>query len=207
MAGVLTTTDHIAQVALDLFAQRGYHAVSIRDICKEVGIKESTVYYHYENKQAIWDALIGQMDQLIQAKTSSFDHAFEGIDQVPEAAMCQVAASLLRDYFLQPFVHKILSMLAIERMADEKADQEYKRIAFELPLKQQEKVFEAMMRRGMIPQGDPRLLAREYHGIIFLTYQKNCVGALFTPAQTEQACDEVYQLTADLYRKMRRDHP
>jgi AcrR family transcriptional regulator len=207
MAGALATKDHIAQVALDLFAQRGYHAVSIRDICKEVGIKESTVYYHYENKQAIWDALIDRMDSLIQAKTASFDQTFAGVDQVPEAAMCQVAASLLRDYFLQPFVHKVLSMLAIERMADEKADRAYKRIAFELPLKQQEKVFAEMVRRRILPPGDPRLLAHAYHGIIFLTYQKNCVGALFTPAQTEQACDEVYQLTADLYRKMRRDHP
>ncbi len=203
----MTTKERIAQASLELFAKRGYHAVSIRDICKEVGIKESTVYYHYENKQAIWKALTDQIDQLINAKTSMFDQAFKGIEQVPEGAMCQVAVGLLCDYFLQPFVYKVLAMLAIERMADERADREYKRIAFELPLKQQEKVFGEMMQRGMLPQGDPCLLAYEYHGIIFLAYQKNCVGALFSKEKTEQTCDEVFRQIGDLYRKMRRDHP
>jgi antitoxin component of RelBE/YafQ-DinJ toxin-antitoxin module len=36
----------------------GFSAVSIRDICGKVEIKESSVYYHYKNKQAILDAIL-----------------------------------------------------------------------------------------------------------------------------------------------------
>ena len=43
----------ITATALALFAQRGYDGVSVRDICKQVGIKESSLYYHFPSKQAI----------------------------------------------------------------------------------------------------------------------------------------------------------
>ena len=52
-----STREKILNVSLELFSQRGFSAVSIRDICKCVGIKESSVYYHFENKQNIFEAI------------------------------------------------------------------------------------------------------------------------------------------------------
>lgn len=40
------TKQKILKVSLELFSRYGYSAVSIRDICRQVQIKESTVYYH-----------------------------------------------------------------------------------------------------------------------------------------------------------------
>ena len=54
----MSTRDKIMDVALNMFSERGYEAVSIRDICGEVGIKESTLYYHFKNKKDILDSLI-----------------------------------------------------------------------------------------------------------------------------------------------------
>ena len=53
----MKTKQLILDVALNLFSERGYSAVSIRDICGRVGIKESTIYYHFKNKQDIFDTL------------------------------------------------------------------------------------------------------------------------------------------------------
>ncbi|MGN1451448.1 MAG: TetR/AcrR family transcriptional regulator, partial [Eubacteriales bacterium] len=50
-----STKKKISEAALNLFAENGYSSVSIRDICKQVQIKESSVYYHFKNKQAIFD--------------------------------------------------------------------------------------------------------------------------------------------------------
>lgn len=47
------TKQKILDAALNLFSQKGFSAVSIRDICKVVDIKESSIYYHFQNKQAI----------------------------------------------------------------------------------------------------------------------------------------------------------
>lgn len=52
------TKQKILDISLDLFAQNGFSAVSIRDICGRVGIRESSVYYHFKNKQAILDELL-----------------------------------------------------------------------------------------------------------------------------------------------------
>lgn len=47
------TKEEALSVALELFSREGYTAVTIRDICKEVSIKESPTYYHFANKQEI----------------------------------------------------------------------------------------------------------------------------------------------------------
>ena len=67
----IPTKESIEQVALDMFSKRGYHAVSIRDIGKAVGIKESSIYYHFKNKQAIMDSLFAKIDLSIAASLSN----------------------------------------------------------------------------------------------------------------------------------------
>ena len=48
------TKQRILDVSLELFSQNGFSAVSIRDICRQVQIKESSVYFAYSRtKQAI----------------------------------------------------------------------------------------------------------------------------------------------------------
>ena len=51
------TKQTILDTALALFSQKGYTSVSIRDICGQIGIKESAIYYHFKNKQDIFDVL------------------------------------------------------------------------------------------------------------------------------------------------------
>ena len=47
----MNTKEKILDVSLSMFSTSGYEAVSIRDICRTVGIKESSIYYHFKNKQ------------------------------------------------------------------------------------------------------------------------------------------------------------
>lgn len=47
----------ILKVAIDLFSQKGYNAVSIRDITREVGIKESSLYNHFKSKAFILETI------------------------------------------------------------------------------------------------------------------------------------------------------
>ena len=36
-----------------IFSQKGFNGVSVREIAREVGIRESSIYNHYKNKEAI----------------------------------------------------------------------------------------------------------------------------------------------------------
>lgn len=62
----MTTREKILEVSLDMFAKQGYTAVSIRDICKKVGIKESSVYYHFKNKQWLLDKPLQIQSKIFQ---------------------------------------------------------------------------------------------------------------------------------------------
>lgn len=204
MAEKKNTKEKIKQTALRLFAKKGYQAVSIRDICKEVGIKESTIYYYYENKQAIMDSLLIQIDELIEQMKHQFDAAFDAVHEVSEEAMCEVAVGYFMMYLMNPYVYQVISILTIERMADEHALEVYDRIVFQLPLEQQKKVFSKMMERGYIVENSAAVLAQQYNAIIYFAFQKNCIGGSLTQEKIQLSCDEIRNNVKDLYHKMRR---
>jgi AcrR family transcriptional regulator len=47
------TRDQIDAAAVRLFAERGYHATTMRDIANAVSVQTSAIYYWYQNKEAI----------------------------------------------------------------------------------------------------------------------------------------------------------
>jgi len=53
-----TRKEEIVDVASQLFKERGYSAVSMRDIAQEIGMKAASLYNHIESKQEILSLLI-----------------------------------------------------------------------------------------------------------------------------------------------------
>lgn len=49
------TKEKIFACALKLFSEKGFDGVSVRDIARAVGIKESSIYNHYKGKKSIID--------------------------------------------------------------------------------------------------------------------------------------------------------
>jgi len=62
-----TTRDHIAGLALDLFAAHGFDAVSVDDIAHAAGISRRTLFRYYPSKSAIpWGDFDSHLEQLRQ---------------------------------------------------------------------------------------------------------------------------------------------
>lgn len=198
-----STKKMIEEVALELFSKRGYKAVSIRDIGKQVGIKESSIYYHFSNKQAIMDSLLQKIDILIEKMKVGFKTEFAKLDTISETSFCEVAIGLLKNYLLNPYVYKVLSVLTIEQMSEKKAYEIYQRLVFDLPLLQQEQVFKEMIERGYVKPNNPTVLAHEYYAVIYFAFQKNCVGCEVTDEKVNIACEEIRINMGDIYRKMK----
>lgn len=51
------TRQDILHAALDLFAENGFFGTSMREIAREVGVRESALYHHFPSKQSILEAL------------------------------------------------------------------------------------------------------------------------------------------------------
>jgi AcrR family transcriptional regulator len=58
-----------------LFAQRGYHAVSIRNIADEAGVPLALVGYHYGPKQALFEAIFQRWQGTIDERLAALDNA------------------------------------------------------------------------------------------------------------------------------------
>lgn len=69
------------EVALTLFAERGYRGTTTRDIAQELGIQAPSLYHHMRSKQEILrDVMFGTMERGFAAQRA----ALEGIDDVSE---------------------------------------------------------------------------------------------------------------------------
>ena len=67
----MDTKSRILDEALTLFSEKGYANVYVGEIADRVGIKAPSLYKHFRNKQAIFDAIIEEMEHrfLEEAKT------------------------------------------------------------------------------------------------------------------------------------------
>ena len=62
----------ILNAALTLFAERGFHRTTTRDVARAAGVAEGTIYNHFENKAAL---LLGLLDPLNESDRRESDLA------------------------------------------------------------------------------------------------------------------------------------
>lgn len=63
----LSTKERIPLVALQLFAEHGYEATSMRQIAEQLGITKAALYYHFTSKEDIVRAMVAStMDQVAE---------------------------------------------------------------------------------------------------------------------------------------------
>lgn len=67
------TKQKILDKALELFASKGYDAVSVGEIARAVGIKAPSLYNHYESKKAIFDAIVEATAARYERDTDKID--------------------------------------------------------------------------------------------------------------------------------------
>ncbi|GAB3082461.1 TetR/AcrR family transcriptional regulator [Corynebacterium aquatimens] len=90
--------DEFLTAALKLINERGYHATSVRNIVKEVGVTIPSFYYHYENKQQM---LVALMEYSMDVVDSRIDAALEeaGDDVVQQLVNLTESACLIMAYY------------------------------------------------------------------------------------------------------------
>jgi len=70
------TRTNILEAALECFAQHGYGATGVAEICKRAGVTKGAFYYHFPSKQAVFLELFNRWlegigDQLAEARSEA----------------------------------------------------------------------------------------------------------------------------------------
>ena len=167
------TKQKILNVSLELFSQKGFSAVSIRDICAQVMIKESSVYYHFKNKQAIFDELLHRFEQVATDMMVRLEQSLSVQSCSMEKPFYQtVSDTFFESYFMDDFCNKIMRLLLIEQFGNSKVQKIYDHWIFAEPLEFQSKVFGTLMEIGIIPKSDSGYLAVKYYAPIYFFAQR-----------------------------------
>jgi AcrR family transcriptional regulator len=85
MSPTETSEQQILHVARELFTQKGYANVSIRDICRNARVTAPTLYYYFQNKEALFDAVVREtvtMTEFAQRLKTDCSKAVESDDQI-----------------------------------------------------------------------------------------------------------------------------
>lgn len=175
----MDTKKKIMLEALELFACHGYIGVSIRDIATKVGIKESSIYYHFENKRAIWDSIIEELKDVYR-KEISFETCEKGISRICDAIVFGDEIIVYIEKFLymhmhNEFVGKCIQMIKLAQFGNKDMESLYKQMFFDKPMKLFTIIFSRLIQQGNMVERDLKLMSVEFYApFYYIIQQKLC---------------------------------
>ena len=154
------TKERILAAALEMFSRNGYAVMNIRELTASLGLVKSSMYRHFESKEAIWNALLDEMIAYYAERFGSAEH----LPPVPESLEGLVAMTMrMADFTIHD--EKIVmtrKVLAIEQYRDERARALATKHFLTGLTEMFTHVFTGMMDKGLLRRDDPKMLAFAY---------------------------------------------
>ena len=154
------TKERILETALRMFSQNGYAGTNVRELTAALGLVKSSLYKHFESKEAIWNALLDQMIAYYDARFGSP----ERLPPVPDSLEGLVQMTM-RMVDLTVHDEKIVmtrKLLSIEQFRDERARGLATKHFLTGLTDMFTHIFADMMDRGLLKRDDPAMLAFAY---------------------------------------------
>ncbi|MBN1799882.1 MAG: TetR/AcrR family transcriptional regulator [Candidatus Lokiarchaeota archaeon] len=188
------TKERIRDLSLELFSQKGFSAVSVRDIARSVGIHESTIYSHYKGKEDIMNSIIEFLIEYYKTmpNTVSIDDLLEKQD--PEVALNNTIRPMIEQLKI-PQIRKILRLMWIELYHNDKILDFFKYQFIGPSHSFWADIFQKMMSKGHIIECDPQQLAAEYFDYCIYLFFEGFILNYNETAQDEVIDDLLSNLT------------
>lgn len=158
----LQKTEEIYQVIARLFAYRGYHSTSMREIARELGMNQSSLYHYFTSKQDILFTLMNDaMDDVL-----AILQEISSTDLLPEDRLNRVL-SFYTQYYAGDQERLILLINEMNSL-----NEEYRSI---LVRKQRQyvqlikSILEELAAQGKIKQIDPAIATFAFFGMVHYT--------------------------------------
>ncbi|MDP3034017.1 MAG: TetR/AcrR family transcriptional regulator [Methanobacteriaceae archaeon] len=183
------TKAKIFDVSIDLFSEKGFDAVSIREIGRGVGIRESSIYNHYSSKEAILDTILDYFIKEMDETGIPEEQMEILLDQSPEM-FYQAGSKMFEERMHDPKMIKIWRLLLIEMYHNSKIKEFFLKELIETPIQAWTQIFTAMIEKNIIKPVDPERLAREYFSYAIYLLIENFV--LKYPDEPEKFLREMF---------------
>ncbi len=155
-----STKNRILEEALAMFAANGYKGTNLRDLAAALGLSKSALYKHYTSKEAIWNAVLDEMEAYYSERFGSP----EKLPPVPKS--CEELLAMTRQAlaFTMHDSKVILSrhILLTEQFHDARARNLATRHFLTGTRDIYTEIFSAMIANGLLKKEDPSVLAFAY---------------------------------------------
>jgi hypothetical protein len=170
----MNTKEKILDEALTLFSEKGYANVFVGDIADRVGIKAPSLYKHYKNKQAIFDAIIDEMNRRFEEQAKAMQ--INGNDAAKDAGIYETLSEdqllkLGREFFLyylhDDYNRKFRKMLTIEQFHEKDLAKVYSKLYVDDPLSYQGMLFGFMVTAGVLKTENVQVMTLHFYAPIY----------------------------------------
>jgi AcrR family transcriptional regulator len=172
------TKQKIFDIAVDLFSRKGFSGVSVKEITRNVGIKESSLYNHYKNKDDILTTIFDYFTAQMRQATPTKEYLQEKISTIPAEKFWEKGLANFQRATQTPLIQKISKIVLLEMFQNERA----RDIALnEFFTRQQNLVvmiFESMQENNLIgKEANPKVLALEYtYALLGMQFEYNILS-------------------------------
>ena len=171
----MDTKHRILDEALTLFSEKGYANVYVSDIAGRVGIKAPSLYKHYRNKRAIFDAIIDEMNHRFEQQAQAL--SISGTDPTADAEvyknmdeehLIKLGNDLFRYYLHDSYTKRFRKMLTLEQFQDQELARVYSQQYFDMPLSYQGMLLGLMVSQGLLVTGNVPIMTLQFYAPIYM---------------------------------------
>lgn len=167
MTNTMSTKDRILHVAIDLISQKGFDGVSIREMTREVGIKESSFYNHFKSKDEIISTIFAYFRDEFAKTLPPIEKLEHLLDKSSIQEFFEQGFENFKKHIDHPTNEKLWRVLYLEHYRNPLAREIFLNDIIKNTLEFLEFIFEKLIAQGKIRPLPPSLLAAEYQYPIF----------------------------------------
>jgi AcrR family transcriptional regulator len=160
-----TTKERIISVAIDLFARKGFDAVSLREIAEAAGIRKATLYYYFTTKDEILENIFEYVLEIWRnVQVGKWSENLEAEEQIVSMGLdgfMAMASGVFTSWMEDPRMEKIMRIVFIELYHNEQLKKSQSAF-MEAGGAFFESSFAIMMKHNLIKPADPKVLTIEY---------------------------------------------
>lgn len=159
------TKQEILDAALELFSVQGFEATSIAQIAGAVGIRKASLYSHFENKQAILDALVQEVLEQYEEHSlfarADWEKDTGSLPQTPDDAV-QMIQGQIRYILHDPAISRARKMLVIEQFQNRSLAKLQTKQNYSDVLGYFTGLIKCLIQKGVLAEDDPEIMAAQF---------------------------------------------
>ena len=168
------TRSKILDISAELFAERGFSGVSMRDIARSAGITQAAIYHHFSSKEGLY---IASLEHLYAAQTTELV-SMVGQQRDPELQLALMVSRLLEVFDQQAHFRRIYFRELLD------GDEQRLKLLADGVFPEMDKILRELMEK-LAPHMDSHLMVLDLAGLIFHHLEARKLSAVIDEGRPE----------------------